>query len=132
MTKLLKTAAILTALAAPAALLAPAVPAFAGGGGGAPIGLVAAQQVSAYSLHGMTVTNDQGQPWGYIEDILLGGSQGPMAVVNVDKMAGHPKMVVVPLSHLKLEAGHMMMHGATKMMAEHLPAFTPTFGQYGA
>ncbi len=72
----------------------------------------------------MTVYNDINQPWGTIEDVIVPASGEPMAVVSVSKMVGHEKLVAVPLSHITTAQGRMMMAGATKEMAEQLPAFS--------
>ena len=116
----LKTLFILGALAAPAAMPA----AFAAG-----TPLMADHAMSAKRLMGMVVYNDINRPWGVIEDVIVPPSGDPMAIVSVDKMVGHAKMVAVPLSHIAMGKGdHMMMAGATKEMAEKLPAFAYTAG----
>ena len=84
--------------------------------------------VSAKRLMGMTVYNDINQPWGTIEDVIVPPSGEPMAVISVSKMVGHAKMVKVPLSHITMTKGHVAMPGATKEMAEKLPAFTYSAG----
>jgi PRC-barrel domain len=82
--------------------------------------------MSAKSLIGVMVYNDQHDKIGTIETVMVPPSGGAAtAVLSVgDYLGTGKKMVGVPLSHLQLEGKDtMMMAGATKSMLESLPAY---------
>jgi hypothetical protein len=79
--------------------------------------------MSTMAMHGIPVVNNYNQPWGVVQDVVIPPSGEPMVVVDVSKMVGHSKMVLVPLSHMQMANGHAMMRGADAKMAESLPAF---------
>jgi sporulation protein YlmC with PRC-barrel domain len=76
-------------------------------------------------LIGAQVYNDQGQPIGSIIDILVKEQAAePTAILSVgDYIGGGSKLVAVPLSHVNLSGGKMMMKGATKQMLASMPVY---------
>lgn len=127
MRPVLKASVLLAALAAPGTMLLPASYAQAA----QQSAMLADHSMSTARLRGMTVYNDHNQPWGVIEDVLIRPGGEPMAVVNVGKMGGHDKMVLVPLGRLTVTSDHAMMRDATKEMAEKLPPFVYMAGGGG-
>ncbi len=73
---------------------------------------------------GTPVFNDQHQQIGTISDVLVSPSGGASeAILSIGKFVGGNKKVEVPLGHLAMGHGAMMMHGATKATLEALPAY---------
>ncbi|HUB11246.1 MAG TPA: PRC-barrel domain-containing protein [Acetobacteraceae bacterium] len=87
--------------------------------------------MSAKSLIGVPVYNDQHEKIGSIETVMVKpDATEPIVVLSVgDYIGGGPKMVGVPLSHLQLQGmTAMTMAGATKPMLESLPGYAVTGG----
>ena len=117
----LRAAGVLIALVVSPAAISPIITAVAQGVPGA---LLQDHYISTYRLHGMMVMDKAThQPWGMIEDVVVRPGSPPMAVVDVSQMAGHTKMVLVPLNHLQISPHEVMMANANKRMAEHLSPF---------
>jgi len=91
----------------------------------APKAVLADHSMRASMLIGMQVTDDQGQTIGTVVDILVKNNAGePRAVLSVGDYAGlSTKLVVVPLSHLKIVGSSAKMPGATKAMMIKMPLY---------
>ena len=120
-----KVSTIVAAAALALAFAAP-VPSFAQTQYSGVIYVAPDHSMSAKSLIGVPVYNDQHDKIGTIETVMLQPSGGePTAVLSIGAYLGTgSKMVGVPLSHLQLQGkDSMMMAGATKSMLESLPAY---------
>jgi len=102
-----------------------AAPSFAQGYYAGPIVVMPDHSMSAKSMFGAPIYNEQHEKIGTLENIMVKASATePMAVLSVgDYLGSGPKMVAVPLSHLQLQGKDaMMMAGATKAMLKELPS----------
>ena len=87
--------------------------------------------MSATSLTGIPVYNDQHQKIGTIESVMVTPNAAePVVVLSVGDFLGTgPKMVGVPLGHLRLQGTTAMtMPGATREMLQNLPGYSITGG----
>ncbi len=115
----------LSTLFATAALAcAVTAPAFAQSLGGGAVQAQFEHSMRASKLVGMTVHNEQNQTIGSIVEILVNDQTGmATAVLSVgDYVGGGKKMVEVPVTHLKLDAGKAMMP-ATKQTLAAMPNY---------
>lgn len=118
-----KFSTIVAASALALAFAAP-VPSFAQGPA---IYVAPDHSMSAKSMLGAPIYNDQHEKIGTLENIMVKDSATePTAILSVgDYLGSGPKMVEVPLSHLHLQGKDaMMMHGATKNALNDLPRYT--------
>lgn len=122
----MKKVSTVTAAVALALAFAAPVPGFAQTQFPGVIYVAPDHSMSAKSLIGVTVYNDQHDKIGTIETVMVQPSGGAAtAVLSVgDYLGTGKKMVGVPLNHLQLEGKDtMMMAGATKSMLESLPSY---------
>jgi sporulation protein YlmC with PRC-barrel domain len=93
---------------------------------GSPGAVLADHSMRTSKLIGMKVDNDQGQPIGTVEDILVkDGAIEPTVILSVGAyVGGAGKLVAVPLSHVHVEGMKAMMPGATKQVMASMPTFT--------
>ncbi|HUN42767.1 MAG TPA: PRC-barrel domain-containing protein [Acetobacteraceae bacterium] len=119
-------------IAATALALAFAAPVTGFAQGSSPAGIQTGSDhsMSAKSLIGAPVYNDQHQKIGTIATLMVKPDETePVVVLSVgDFIGGGPKMVGVPLNHLQLDGTTMMMPGGTKAMLESLPGYSVTGG----
>src|SRR5918911_5225939 len=110
----------ITALAFSAA--APALAQSASDPGGV---MMPDQSMRTSKLIGAKVYNEQGDAIGTIIDILVKNQPSePTAILSVgDYIGGGTKLVAVPLSHVNLNGGKMMMKGANKQAVASMPAY---------
>lgn len=88
--------------------------------------------MSAESMVGKPIYNENHEKIGTIEDLMVKASADePIAILSVgDYLGGGKKLVAVPLSHLHLEGQDRtsMMMPATKAMLESLPNYSVAGG----
>lgn len=121
-----KLSTIVAATALALAFAAP-VPSFAEEVYAGPIIVMPDHSMSVKSMIGAPIYNDQHQKIGILENVMVTGSATePTAILSVgDYLGTGPKLVGVPLSHLKLEGkAAMEMAGATKPMLQSLPTYS--------
>jgi sporulation protein YlmC with PRC-barrel domain len=92
---------------------------------GSPTAVLADHSMRASKLIGMKVNNDQGQPIGTVEDVLVkDGAIEPRVILSVGAyVGGGDKLIAVPLSHVHVEGMKAMMPGVTKQAMATMPAF---------
>lgn len=112
--------------AAAAIACACAVPVHAQSLGGGAAQAAYEHSLRASKLVGMSVYNEQNQNIGPIVEIMIDETTGmATAILSVGTyVGGGAKLVEVPITHVKLEAGKAMMPGATKTMLASMPAFS--------
>ncbi len=92
-----------------------------------PIVVMPDHSMSAKSLIGAPIYNDQHEQIGTLTNVMVRASATePTAILSVgDYLGSGPKMIEVPLSHLELQGKDaMMMAGATKKMLSDFPTYT--------
>jgi sporulation protein YlmC with PRC-barrel domain len=116
-TALASAAALAFAFTAPIAYAEPAK--------GSPVLVLADHSMSASKLIGMQVSDGTGAPIGTVVDVLIKGQAAePVVVLSVgDYVGNRPKLVALPLSHVKAEGSQAMMPDATKQMMASMSAF---------
>ena len=122
----MKTISTIFAASALALACAAPVPSFAAGAFSDSI-YAPGHEWSAKGMIGAPVFNAKQEKIGTIETILVKPSATePMVVMSVGEYLGTgPKMVEVPLSHLKLQGKTTMtMADATKTMLRDLPGYS--------
>lgn len=75
--------------------------------------------IRASKMVGMTVHNEQNETIGSVVEILVNDQTGmATAILSVgDFVGGGKKMVEVPITHIKLDAGKAMMPGTKQALA---------------
>ena len=118
--KKLATFAVAAALAF--SFVAPVLAQSASGPGGV---MMPDQSMRTSKLIGAKVYNEQGDAIGTIIDILVKNQPSePTAILSVgDYIGGGTKLIAVPLSHVNLDDGKMMMKGANKQAVASMPAY---------
>jgi hypothetical protein len=124
----MKTLSTIVAATALALAFAAPVPGFAQSlSFSGPIVVMPDHSMSAKSMIGAPIYNDQHEKIGTLTNVMVKASATePTAILSVgDYLGSGPKMIEVPLSHLQLQGKDaMMMAGATKKMLSAFPTYT--------
>jgi hypothetical protein len=83
--------------------------------------------MSVKTMLGVPIYNDKHEKIGTIETVMVKSAGGePTVILSVgDYLGTGPKMIAVPLNHLKLEGTDAMtMAGATKAMLQSMPIYS--------